>query len=234
MQETPTLSLSERSTFMSLLFLNIVETGCHWSEWAGLSMTFEDLPVFFFFFYLYWGDKMFIFKKLSFYLSFLSFTSCILVPLIFCPCVSVLMAPQIKFKRKNKKGKKTVVWHSHAVNPFVHLSLPSSVHWKVIVLVQSLWFLLHYWCWILTGTFLGYPDVVLCCEDSTALRLQDWPFYMLQQITKGVDIGVGWPVFWAWVDAGLVNPPAFACPHHQDELFCVVLASSPFAVMSKR
>ena len=48
--------------------------------------------------------------------------------------------------------------------------------------------LLHYQYWILSGTHLGYSLVAL---GHAALDLQDWPFYVLQQLTDGVDVGLG-------------------------------------------
>jgi hypothetical protein len=44
---------------------------------------------------------------------------------------------------------------------------------------------------ILTGTPVGHPGVVLSHGDPAALDLQDWLFHVLQQITDGVDFGVG-------------------------------------------
>lgn len=59
------------------------------------------------------------FFNLSFYLFFVSVTSCILIPLISCPFVfaSATTPTKIKFNRKNKKWKnnlimEAIVWHS--------------------------------------------------------------------------------------------------------------------------
>lgn len=74
----------------------------------------------------------------------------------------------INLKRKKKIEKRrggnlvfeALVWHSESY--FVHVSLLESGYCKVICLVQSLWFVLHYQCWALTATPLGYPVVALC------------------------------------------------------------------------
>lgn len=39
------------------------------------------------------------------------------------------------------------------------------------------------------GESIGYPVVALCHRDPEALDLQGQPFYVLQQITDGVDMG---------------------------------------------
>ena len=101
---------------------------------------------------------------------------------------------------------------------------------RVIGLVQGLWLLLHYDCWTLIGTPLGYPVVALCHGGPAALGLQDLSLHMLQQITDGLDVGVGQLIalilglggFW-------VSQPA-SCPshpHHQVELSSIALTSSP-------
>lgn len=43
---------------------------------------------------------------------------------------------------------------------------------RVISLAQGLEFLLHFWCWVLTVTFLRYPVVALCCGYPEALGLR--------------------------------------------------------------
>lgn len=45
--------------------------------------------------------------------------------------------------------------------------------------------------WVLTEAPLDFHVFALCHGDHTALDLWDWSLYMLQQITDGVDVGVG-------------------------------------------
>lgn len=105
--------------------------------------------------------------RFLFYLSFVSFTSCIIFPsLRICPVPLCPPPNKIQFKREkrqsyHKSWKCDTV--SHIVNPFC----PCTFNWKcslqrIIDLVRSLWFLLHIWCWALTETPLGYPIVALC------------------------------------------------------------------------
>lgn len=73
---------------------------------------------------------------------------------------------------------------SRAEHPFFHIFLFAHG------LVQGLWFLLRYRCCALTGTFLGYPVVALCCVDPSALGLQDQTLHVPLQITNAVDVRV--------------------------------------------
>ena len=83
-------------------------------------------------------------------------------------------------------------------------------------------FLLHYQCWALTGTPLGYPAVALCCGNPAALGLQDQFLHMLQQIPDGVGQHL----------AVVLCLGRSACQlslvlNHEGELSCIALASSP-------
>ena len=100
---------------------------------------------------------------------------------------------------------------------------------RVIGLVQGLWLLLHYDCWALIGTPLGYPVVALCRGGPAALGLQDLSLHVLQQITDGVDVGVGQLIalILGLGGAGLVGLPALPHPHHQVELSSIALIGSP-------
>lgn len=122
----------------------------------------------------------------SFYLFFVSSTSCILVAFI-SPflCIHPLPLPpllqnKIKFERKKKKKKRKISIQKLQCDPFVHMSTCkySLVQFKVS----------GFCC---TGTSLGQPIAALCHGDSPALRLQDLPFHVLLQIRGGEVVGVG-------------------------------------------
>jgi hypothetical protein len=71
------------------------------------------------------------------------------------------------------------------------------------------------------GLLLDILIVALCHGDLVASVLQDQLFYMFQQFTDGVDVGVSNSKAWilAWVVAELVNLTAF--PHScLQGLFC--------------
>ena len=88
-------------------------------------------------------------------------------------------------------------------------------------------FQLHYRCWALTRTPLGYPVAVLCHGDQTALNLQDLSLHVFQQIIDGMDVGVGQLITLFLglgsyrIDQPTSRPTPLACPHHQCELSCI-------------
>ena len=57
-------------------------------------------------------------------------------------------------------------------------------------LVQGLWLLLHHQYWILAGTPLRCPLVVLSHGDPAALVLQCLPLHTLPHFIDGIDTGV--------------------------------------------
>ena len=58
-------------------------------------------------------------------------------------------------------------------------------------MVRSLWLLLCYQYWILEGTPLGYPVVILCHGDLAVSILEDQPLHVLQQFIDKMVVGVG-------------------------------------------
>lgn len=107
---------------------------------------------------------------------------------------------KIKFNRKRgkKRGEKQISCTllcdtvSHTDSSLIHVifTFMCSLQ-RFTCLVQVLWFLLHYWCWALTGIIFVYGALALCCGDPTALGLEDWSLYMILRITYVIDVGMG-------------------------------------------
>lgn len=113
----------------------------------------------------------------------------------------------------------------HSVWPFVYTSLLANVQGsETLVCFEASDF-----CYsIHTGTSLRYPVVARSHGDPAALDLQDWLFYVLQQIIYGVELE--WanskPCTGAWETAELVSPLDFLHLYHPGEL-STALASLP-------
>lgn len=73
---------------------------------------------------------------------------------------------------------------------------PKSFTWKfslqwVVDLVQRLWFLVHLQYSPFTETSLEYSAVALSHGDLVVMVPQNQSLYALQQITDGLNVGVG-------------------------------------------
>jgi len=84
-----------------------------------------------------------------------------------------------------------------------YILLPKKLHVQVLI-AMSHWSgwrplaLLHYQYMILTGTPLRYPVVVPCYGEPSAMDLQNWPLYVIQQFVDELHVGLGQLKVWIW------------------------------------
>lgn len=117
---------------------------------------------------------------------------------------------------------------SHTINPFTYITLLANVHCKESFVWHEVWFLLHYWCWDLTGTPLGYPSVACVVEILWPWVCRTSPFMCSSRSTDGMHVGIV-----QHITLIMVLGSCQLCLPEQGELFCIILVTSSLVTMNK-